>query len=337
MKLLAIETSCDETAAAVFRDGQLLSNIVASQQEHLKWGGVVPELASRAHIIKIVPVVEQALQEAGIPLEEIDAVAATYGPGLIGSLLVGLTFAKGIALSRNIPFLGVNHLEGHLFSAMIEHPDLPMPFLALVVSGGHTFLALVHDIGRYEILGETRDDAAGEAFDKVAKILNLPYPGGPSIEKLARDGDENAIQFPVAKLKGNAYDFSFSGLKTAVLYYYNKLSDEDKHRRRADVAASFQKAVVTALSEKVALAVQRSRIRHVVVAGGVARNRSLADAIRTLAEKHDFQVYIPSLQYCTDNAAMIGKAADLFFRRGKSSSLDLPPRPNLTLTESSTG
>ncbi len=206
-----------------------------------------------------------------------------------------------------------------------------------MVSGGHTFLALVHDIGRYEILGETRDDAAGEAFDKVAKILKLPYPGGPSIEKLARDGDENAIQFPVAKLKGNAYDFSFSGLKTAVLYYYNKLSDEDKHRRRADVAASFQKAVVTALSEKVALAVQRSRIRHVVVAGGVARNRSLADAIRTLAEKHDFQVYIPSLQYCTDNAAMIGKAADLFFRRGKSSSLDLPPRPNLTLTESSTG
>ncbi|MDQ7054571.1 MAG: tRNA (adenosine(37)-N6)-threonylcarbamoyltransferase complex transferase subunit TsaD [candidate division KSB1 bacterium] len=336
MTLLAIETSCDETAAAVLRDGQLLSSVVASQQEHLKWGGVVPELASRAHIIKIVPVVQQALNEANVDLNDIEGVAATYGPGLIGSLLVGLTFAKGLAMSRKVPFLGVNHLEGHLFSAMIEYPDLPMPFLALVVSGGHTILALVQDIGRYHILGETRDDAAGEAFDKVAKILDLPYPGGPSIEKLAREGNPEAVKFPVAKLKGNPYDFSFSGLKTAVLYYYNKLSDAEKKRQRADVAASFQKAVVRALSEKVALAVKKKNIRHVVVAGGVARNRRLADAISALAEKHDFEVYIPSLQYCTDNAAMIGKAADLFFRQGKSSPLNLPPRPNLTLTESST-
>ncbi len=337
MTLLAIETSCDETAAAVLRDGQLLSSVVASQQEHLKWGGVVPELASRAHIIKIVPVVQQALNEANVDLNDIEGVAATYGPGLIGSLLVGLTFAKGLAMSRKVPFLGVNHLEGHLFSAMIEHPDLPMPFLALVVSGGHTILALVRDIGRYDILGETRDDAAGEAFDKVARILDLPYPGGPSIEKLALEGNPDAVKFPVAKLKGNPYDFSFSGLKTAVLYYYNKLSDAEKKRQRADVAASFQKAVVTALSEKVALAVKKKNIRHVVVAGGVARNRSLADAIAALAEKHAFKVYIPSLQYCTDNAAMIGKAADLFFRQGKSSPLHLPPKPNLTLTESSTG
>ena len=232
MTILAIESSCDETAAAVTRDDELLANVIASQQEHLKYGGVVPELASRAHIAKIVPVVQQAVDDSGLGLDAIDAVAATYGPGLVGSLLVGLTFAKGLALARNLPFLGVNHIEGHLFSATLEHPELRTPFLCLVISGGHTILAVVRGIGDYEILGQTIDDAAGEAFDKVAKVLGLPYPGGPAVEKLAAQGDPSAIRFPIARLKSGDFDFSFSGLKTAVLYHYRGLSPEQQEQQR---------------------------------------------------------------------------------------------------------
>lgn len=268
MKVLAIETSCDETAAAVLDNGILRSSIVASQQVHLPYGGVVPELASRAHIAKIVPVVERALQEAALSLDELDSVAATYGPGLIGSLLVGLTFAKGLALSRNIPFIGIDHIEGHIFSGLLEQPDLRPPFLSLVVSGGHTLLVEVRDVGVYKLLGQTRDDAAGEAFDKVAKILGLPYPGGPAIDNLAKEGNPHAIDFPVSRLKGNSLDFSFSGLKTAVLYYYEALPEEERRRQKADIAASFQAAAVRALVGNVKKALRRTSLRTLVAAGG---------------------------------------------------------------------
>ena len=332
MTILAIESSCDETAAAVTRDDHLLANVIASQQEHLKYGGVVPELASRAHIAKIVPVVEQALQESAIGLDGVDAVAATYGPGLIGSLLVGLTFAKSLAMSRRLPFLGINHIEGHLFSATIEHPELRTPFLCLVVSGGHTILAIVRGVGDYDILGQTIDDAAGEAFDKVAKVLGLPYPGGPSVEKLAAKGDALAIKFPIARLKSGDFDFSFSGLKTAVLYHYRGLPAEQQEQQRADIAASFQKAVIEALARKVKSAVQRYGIEQVAVAGGVAQNKALAQAFSQLAAAAGFAVFFPSAVLCTDNAAMIAKVAAMKFHRGDRSPFSLPAVPNLALT-----
>ncbi len=332
MNLLAIETSCDETAAAVIRDGELLCNIVASQEVHLQYGGVVPELASRAHMAKMVPIVHKALETSGLSLQDIDVVAATYGPGLIGSLLVGLTFAKGLALSLKCPFLGINHLEGHLFSAMLEHPTLEMPFLCLIVSGGHTILAEVRGVGDYVILGQTRDDAAGEAFDKVAKILELPYPGGPAIDKLARQGNPEAVAFPVARIKDNPLDFSFSGLKTAVLYHYQALSEEQREKNRADIAASFQKAVVQALISNIKKAINRTGIRRVVVAGGVARNSALAAAMADLAAEENLEYYIPAAQFCTDNAAMIAKAAELRYHAGYRSSLALSAAPNLPLT-----
>jgi len=332
MTLLAIESSCDETAAAILRDGQLRANVIASQQVHLQYGGVVPELASRAHIAKIVPVVQQALDGSGIAPDAIEAVAATYGPGLIGSLLVGLTFAKSLALARNLPFLGVNHIEGHLFSATVEHPELRTPFLCLVVSGGHTILAIVRGIGDYEILGQTIDDAAGEAFDKVAKVLGLPYPGGPAVEKLAAKGDPKAIRFPIARLKNGEFDFSFSGLKTAVLYHYRGLPPEQQEQQRAGIAASFQHAVITALVRKVERAVRQYEIHRVAVAGGVAQNRALAQAFRQLAGEAGFEVFFPSAVLCTDNAAMIAKVAALKFQQGQRSPLSLPAVPNLTLT-----
>lgn len=299
------------------------------------YGGVVPELASRAHIAKIVPVVQKALAQAGITASAIEAVAATYGPGLVGSLMVGLTFAKGFALSRKIPFLGINHLEGHLFSAMLEFPGAEPPFLGMVVSGGHTLLVRVHDVGRYEILGQTRDDAAGEAFDKVAKILHLPYPGGPAIEQVAREGNVCAIKFPVAKMKVKNLDFSFSGLKTAVLYFYNSLSEEERQSRRADIAAAFQHAVCEALMRNLRRAVKRTGSQRVVLAGGVARNGYLRAVAEQLAGELGFQLFVPSAEYCTDNAAMIGQVAALQLQRGETSALDLAPVPNLALSNNS--
>ncbi len=331
MKILALETSCDETAAAVLEDGKLLANIIASQDIHIEYGGVVPELASRAHMQKISMVVRKALEDAGANLAGIEAVAVTCGPGLAGSLLVGLSFAKGLALAGGKAFIGINHLEGHLFSASIEHPELEPPFLALVVSGGHTLLVLVRDVGEYEILGQTVDDAAGEAFDKVAKILGLPYPGGPSLQKAAERGNPEKESFPVSKIKDRPYDFSFSGLKTAVLYRWRALDAEEQTRALPDIAASFQQAVIDALVPKISRAVKEFAIDSVVVAGGVARNSALRQAVVQAGERDGFTAYIPAGEFCTDNAAMIGRVAELRLARGESSDFSLIAQPQMDL------
>lgn len=335
MRLLAIETSCDETAAAVMHGTQLLSNTIATQEIHQLYGGVVPELASRAHVQRIVPVVNRALSQAQVSREALDAVAVTYGPGLIGSLVVGLSFAKGLALQLGVPLLGINHLEGHLFSTNIMPGGPEPPFLSLIISGGHTILTYVRGWGNYQILGQTQDDAAGEAFDKVAKILGLSYPGGPAVEKLAQQGDPRAIEFPQARLKnlsGPRFDFSFSGLKTAVLYYVQKLSPEELEKQRADIAASFQYALINALAENVARAHAQFSTRAVALAGGVACNRTLRQAFARLGEQNGFQLHYPEPIYCTDNAAMIARAAQFHFASGHRSPLSLAPEPGLILS-----
>lgn len=331
MNLLAIESSCDETAAAIFHGDLLKSNIIASQDIHTKYGGVVPELASRAHLAKITVVVRKALDDARCKLAEIDAVAATYGPGLAGALVVGLTFAKGLALANHLPFIGVNHIEGHIFSACIENPELKPPFLALVLSGGHSLLVHVKDIADYTILGTTIDDAAGEAYDKVAKIINLPYPGGPNIDKLAKEGDAKFFKFPVAKIKNRPHCFSFSGLKTAVLYKYRSLSPHEQKRHRADIAASFQQAVIDAIVPKTISAMQQNKLNKLVVAGGVARNSALRQNLQQISDHNGFELFIPAGIFCTDNAAMIGKIAQLRLKRGEQSAFELSPTPNLSL------
>ncbi|KAA3619407.1 MAG: tRNA (adenosine(37)-N6)-threonylcarbamoyltransferase complex transferase subunit TsaD [Calditrichaeota bacterium] len=331
MKILAIESSCDETAAAVFEDEILLSNIIASQEVHIEYGGVVPELASRAHIAKISAIVGKALKSAHCTVEDIDAVAATYGPGLAGSLIVGVTFAKGLALAHNLPFLGINHIEGHIFSASIENSELRPPFLALVISGGHSLLVLVQGVGTYQILGTTIDDAAGEAYDKVAKIIGLPYPGGPNIDNLASQGDESFVKFPVARIKNQPYCFSFSGLKTAVLYKYRSLSEAEQNTHRADIAACFQKAVIDAICPKITAAMQEFNLEKMVMVGGVARNSALRATMKELSVKQRFQLFVPAGIFCTDNAAMIGKVAQLRFANGEKSELDLSVSPNLSI------
>jgi N6-L-threonylcarbamoyladenine synthase len=337
MLLLAIETSCDETAAAVMAGTRLLSNTIATQEIHQLFGGVVPELASRAHIQRLVPIVKQALANAQVSKHEIDAVAVTYGPGLIGSLLVGVSFAKGLALQLGAPLLGVNHLEGHLFSTNVKPEGPEPPFLSLIISGGHTILTYVRAWGQYQILGQTQDDAAGEAFDKVAKILGLAYPGGPAVEKLAANGNAGAIDFPQARLKNTEnssrprFDFSFSGLKTAVLYYTRKLSAAELEKQRADIAASFQQALINALVENVARAHEQFSTRAVALAGGVASNRTLRQALAKLGEQRGFQLYFPDPVFCTDNAAMIARAAQFHLSNGKRSPLSLAPEPGLVL------
>jgi N6-L-threonylcarbamoyladenine synthase len=338
MRLLAIETSCDETAAAVMHGTQLLANTIATQEIHQLYGGVVPELASRAHVQRIVPVVNRALAQAHVSRNALDAVAVTYGPGLIGSLVVGLSFAKGLALQLGVPVLGINHLEGHLFSTNIMPGGPEPPFLSLIISGGHTILTHVRDWGNYQILGQTQDDAAGEAFDKVAKILGLSYPGGPALEKLAAAGDPRAIDFPQARLKNlpssssQRFDFSFSGLKTAVLYYVRKLSPEELEKQRTDIAASFQYALINALVENVARAHAQFSIRAVALAGGVACNRALRQAFAHLGERSGFQLHYPEPIFCTDNAAMIARAAQFHFASGHRSPLSLAPDPGLVLS-----
>lgn len=338
MRLLAIETSCDETAAAVMEDDRLLSNVVSSQEIHQLYGGVVPELASRAHLRQIAVVVGAALERAQLAPRQLDALAVTRGPGLVGSLLVGLNFAKGLALELDVPLLGINHLEGHLVSNNIA-PDGPQPpFLVLIVSGGHSILSLVEDWGQYRILGETQDDAAGEAFDKVARILGLPYPGGPPIEKLAAAGDPHAITFPVARLKDAPFDFSFSGLKTAVLYHVQKPGAAATPRldaATADVAASFQHALLCALVETTGRALERFPVTAIALAGGVACNKALRAAMAELGRQHGVPAFYPPPIYCTDNAAMIARAA--MFHLTKAAPLpaavrELAPDPSLKLT-----
>ncbi|MBE8955297.1 MAG: tRNA (adenosine(37)-N6)-threonylcarbamoyltransferase complex transferase subunit TsaD [Quinella sp. 2Q5] len=302
---LGIETSCDETAAAVLCGGrELLSNVISTQIPlHRKFGGVVPEIASRKHIVNIMPVIDEALTSAGIKLRDVNQIAVTYGPGLAGALLVGLSAAKSLAYALNVPLVAVNHLEGHIFANFISAPDLEPPFLSLVVSGGHTALIRMFDYNRFELLGQSRDDAAGEAFDKIARVMGLPYPGGPEIDKLAKLGDANAVAFPHAKVDG--YDFSFSGLKSAVLNFLNTAQMKGETLNAADVAASFQKTVVDTLAEKTLAAADEFHLGKIVLAGGVAANSSLEKTLREACTSRGLEFFYPTKILCTDNAAMI--------------------------------
>lgn len=334
--ILAIESSCDETSAAVVKDGrEVLSNIIASQIDtHTKYGGVVPEVASRMHIEVVDAVVKSALEEANMTLEQIDAIGVTYGPGLVGALLVGLQYAKGLSLASKKPLVGVNHIEGHICANYIQHKDLKPPFVSLVVSGGHTFIVHVKDYGKYEVIGQTRDDAVGEAFDKVARAIGLGYPGGPKIDKISKEGNKNAIEFPKAKFHDDTLDFSFSGVKSAVLNYINKCKMKDIEINVADVAASFQKAVVDVLKENVFLTCERRNINKIAIAGGVASNSTLREELMKEGKKKGVEILFPDRILCTDNAAMIGSAAYYEFIKGNIAKLDLNAKPNLKLGES---
>lgn len=334
MLTLGIETSCDETAAAVLGDGKVLSSIVASQITiHEKYGGVVPELASREHLKNLMPVIREALAAAPASLNDIGLIAVTYAPGLIGALLVGVSAAKAIAYARNIPFIGVHHGEGHILAAQIEYPDIGYPYIALLVSGGHTGLYIVQEFGKYRMLGQTRDDAAGEAYDKVAKLLELPYPGGPVIDRLAHEGNPEAIKFPRGRREG--YDFSFSGLKTAVRNHVMLFKSRDKGIDPAlnirDVAASFQEAVADILVGKTIQAAVEYNIRKIVVAGGVAANSSLRTLMKQKSDERGMKLHLPGMDYCIDNAAMIALTGYLHYQRGEQSALDLNPKASMLL------
>jgi N6-L-threonylcarbamoyladenine synthase len=333
--ILAIETSCDETAAAVVRNGrEVLSNIISSQIElHKLYGGVVPEIASRKHIEKINQVIEEALAEAKVTLDDVDAIGVTYGPGLVGALLVGVAQAKAISFAKNKPLVGVHHIEGHVSANYIENKDLEPPFLCLIVSGGHTHLVLVKEYGVYEIIGRTRDDAAGEAFDKVARAIGLGYPGGPKIDKLSREGNKNAITFPRAQIEGAPYDFSFSGLKSAVLNHINSCEMKKEEINTADIAASFQEAVIDVLVSKTILAAKDFGMKRVALAGGVASNTHLRVAMAAACKDNKLEFYHPSPILCTDNAAMIGVAAYYEYLKGTRAGLDLNAVPNLKIGE----
>lgn len=333
--ILAIESSCDETSAAVVVNGrEVLSNVIASQIDiHEKFGGVVPEVASRKHIEAVNWVAEEALREANVSLEDIDAIAVTYGPGLVGALLVGLQYAKGLAYSLDIPLIGVNHIEGHICANFIDHKELVPPFVSLVVSGGNTFIVHVKEYRKYEILGETRDDAAGEAFDKVARAIGLGYPGGPKIDKISKEGNPDSIYFPRARFQEDTLDFSFSGLKSAVLNYINKKQMQGEEINKADVAASFQKSVVEVLTKNVIDTCKRRGINKIAIAGGVASNSCLRSSLIKEGKEKGIDILFPSLVLCTDNAAMIGSAAYFQLIDGEISSMDLNAKPNLKLGE----
>ena len=333
--ILAIESSCDETAASVVKNGRcVLSNIISSQIAiHTLYGGVVPEIASRKHIEKINQVVEAALKEADVTLDDIDAIGVTYGPGLVGALLVGVAEAKAIAYAKKKPLVGVHHIEGHVSANYIEHPDLEPPFLCEIISGGHTHLVIVKDYGSFEILGRTRDDAAGEAFDKVARAIGLGYPGGPKIDKLAKEGNPHAIDFPRAHMEDAPYDFSFSGVKSAVLNHLNKCRMIGEPIVEADIAASFQQAVVDVLVDNAIRAAKDYHMDRLAIAGGVASNGALRAAVEAACEKEGIRFYRPSPIFCTDNAAMIGVAAYYEYQKGTRHGWDLNAVPNLKLGE----
>ena len=333
--ILAIESSCDETAAAVVKNGrEVLSNIISSQIAlHTLYGGVVPEIASRKHIEKINQVIEEALKQANVTLDDIDAIGVTYGPGLVGALLVGVAEAKAISYAAKKPLIGVHHIEGHISANYIENKELEPPFACLVVSGGHTHLVVVEDYGKYRILGRTRDDAAGEAFDKVARAIGLGYPGGPKIDKISKEGNPDAISFPRAHIAESEYDFSFSGLKSAVLNYLNGARMKGEEIVVADVAASFQKAVTDVLVEHAMMAVKEYGFDKLAIAGGVASNSTLRKEMELACEKNQIKFYHPSPILCTDNAAMIGAAAYYEYLAGTRHGLDLNAVPNLKLGE----
>ncbi len=333
--ILGIESSCDDTSAAVLRNNVLLSNVIASQAVHVKYGGVIPELASRAHQQNIVPVVDTALREAGVAASEIDAIAFTRGPGLVGSLLVGVSFAKGLSIARNIPLVEVNHLQGHILSHFIDLPDrrLPhpdFPFLALLVSGGHTQIVRVDSPLEMEIIGTTIDDAAGEAFDKCAKVMGLPYPGGPVIDRLAKEGDPEAFRFARPRIEG--LDYSFSGLKTSFLYTLRDRVAENPdfiEQHKADLCASLQHTVVTILLDKLVKASKQTGIRDIAIAGGVSANSGLRDGIVAEGQKRGWRTFLPEFKFTTDNAAMIAMAGYHRYRAGQFSSLDVAPEARL--------
>ncbi len=329
---LSIESSCDETAVAVLKNGrEVLANVVSTQIElHKKFGGVVPEVASRKHIENIDAVYQEALDTAGIKAEDIDHIAVTYGPGLVGALLVGLSYAKALAFTLGVPLVGVNHMQGHINANYIQHKDLKPPFITLVVSGGHTHLVEVKDYQNYEILGRTRDDASGEAFDKISRAMGLGYPGGPIIDKLAKQGNKHAIEFPRAYLD-DSYDFSFSGLKSAVLNYLNAQKMKKQEIVVEDVAASFQEAVVEVLSTKAVHAAEEKGYKTIALSGGVAANSALRDKITKMAGEKGIEIKFPSIELCTDNAAMIGCAGYHNFINGKIDDMSLNAVPNLKI------
>lgn len=330
--ILAIESSCDETSAAIIQNSKILANIVASQQVHQQWGGVVPELASRAHQQHIVPVVHKALQEANITKKELQAVAFTRGPGLLGALLVGASFAKSLALALNIPLIDVNHMQAHILAHFIDDPKPPFPFICLTVSGGHTQLVLVRDYLQMEIIGETIDDAVGEAFDKTAKIMGLPYPGGPLIDKYAKEGNPHAFAFPLSEVPG--LNFSFSGIKTAVLYFLQDRLKQDSDfitKNLPDICASIQHTLIEMLMQKLRRAARETGITHLAIAGGVSANSGLRTILQEEAQKKGWQVYIPDFAYCTDNAAMVAVAAHFKYQAGEFCPQDVSPMPRMKL------
>lgn len=331
MKILAIESSCDETACAIVEDGRkVLSNVIHTQIPiHTRYGGVVPEIASRNHVMDMPYVVDKALEEAGLTLQDIDAIAVTRGPGLVGALLVGVSYAKSLAAVLDIPLIGVHHIEGHIAANYLEYPDLKPPFLCLVVSGGHSHLVRVNDYTDLEILGRTRDDAAGEAFDKIARVIGLGYPGGPKIDAAAKRGNPEVVHFPVAKVDGGEYDFSFSGLKSAVLNYLNSQKQKGIEVNPDDIAASFQKAVTDALCEKSIKCLKDLGEDKLVIAGGVSANSALRERLEKEAGEAGAKVYYPRLAYCTDNAAMIGAQAYYDYMAGETAGLDLDAKPSI--------
>ena len=331
---LGIESSCDETSVAILRGGrEILANVISTQIPiHQKFGGVVPEIASRKHIVNIMPVLDEALHKASVTLKDIDRIAVAYGPGLVGALLVGVSAAKTLAFALDKPLIGVNHLEGHIFANFLSTPELQPPFMALVVSGGHTSLVHVKDYNHFSLMGQTRDDAAGEAFDKVARAVGLGYPGGPKIDKVSKEGNPNAIVFPKAKLE-DPYDFSFSGVKSAVLNHINRCKMQGEEICEADIAASFQKAVVDTLVEKAVKAAKEHHMDKLAIAGGVASNSALRQAMKEACEREHIRFYYPSPIFCTDNAAMIGVAAYYEYKKGVRHGWDLNAVPNLKLGE----
>ncbi len=330
---LAIETSCDETSAAVVKNGKkVLSNIISSQIDiHKQYGGVVPEIASRHHLDNINVIVKEALDSAEAQFEDLDFIGVTSGPGLVGALLIGISTAKALSYALNIPLVGVHHIEGHICANYLEHSDLKPPFLSLVVSGGHTHIVDIHEELSYQVLGRTRDDAVGEAFDKVSRVLGLGYPGGPAIDKLSQWGDPNAVDFPRTYLEPDSFDFSFSGIKTAVLNYINSEKQKGNKIHSADVAASFQMAVIQVIVDKALTAAERMQRDTIVMAGGVAANSLLRKIMKEKCAEKRIRLYYPSLELCTDNAAMIGCAAYLNYMKGRIDWLDLDACPNLKL------
>ncbi len=331
MIVLGIETSCDETSASVFINDKIVSNQTYTQLIHSKYGGVVPEFASREHEKIISLIIYKALQKAKVKRSDINCIGVTYGPGLMGALLVGVNFVKGMSIALGIPFIGINHLEGHIFANFIDYPNIEFPFLCLLVSGGHTQIWNVKNYQNYNLISTTRDDAAGEAFDKGAKILSLGYPGGPEIDKVAKLGDPNKYKFTIPSIKNSEYDFSFSGLKTALLYKHNKMNKKEQELERSNLAASYQKAIILSLLNKIEKCIKNTKIKTVTIAGGVAANSYLREKAKKLEDKNEVKFLFPSFEYCTDNGAMIAITASYYLKNKIFSNLELSPVPNLNI------